>query len=512
MYISLSQIFKISQQGTLGDCWPDLHFTPSDPKMISCHSGPFAVSPDDPPDSWPGRESTTYAGGDEREGDSSDRKQKKKKKRRQKEEGHNDQGHFEVKSQGENTPMTEDYYHRIGPRRDRVDVVWEEQLGKSGGRGKRGKSRKKIPEEWGTVAEMFVPASSATSHITEEVMMELGSSIQGSIADSDSSQSPWKKEEYPEEGPVPNPLSKDLFSVASISPLVLKSELNATAAPFTMPSTTNSATLGSMPMTSFCDDSFDLLMDNQKANLDHCSQALSLPFSPENEVAVGDTVDSGMFDNTSSLQESSSVDGMPEEDTSAFSPASQSSQGHSPQSEVVASAPPLSPSDASWLPNDSQISSNSEAFDFSDMIAPGHPLPIGLSFDTPSPAPLRSPKTTAQEIHPKDAKKQPRRSHSSSSSSSSVIISTSSGEKFPPQASPDISPPTLSSVCPLAVPAYGLNPSAKPFYPSFANSMEEATVMSPVNPTIEGWLQSSLDKKLDVAEKVSLHASYFHSA
>lgn len=457
--------------------------------MISRHASSFPVSPDDPPDTWPCRESTAYAGGDEREGEGSDRKQKKKKKRRQKEEGSYEQpesrGHHDAQAQGETSPSTEEFYGRIGPRKDKADVGWEEQLGKSGGRGKKGKSRKKIPEEWG-MAEPFVPTSAATSEIQEEVVVDLGSSVQACreayFPDMDPSQSPWKKEALPEEGLVPSPLSQDLFSfTAPINPVVFNSELNATAAPFTMPSATDSAPLGSQPVVPQPDDSFDLLMETENASLGQSSQAFSLQFSPESEAMGGDVVDSGMFDNTSSLQESCA----PEEETSAFSPASQSSPGHSSKVEVVASAPPLSPSDASWLLNDSLANSNSELFDFSDIGASGHPLPLGMSFDTPSPAPLRSPKTTAQEFHPKDAKSSQKQYRKSSSSSSPVKSPSSPGEKeFPPGASPGISSSSPTSV----TPGSGLNPSAKPFFPSFANSVEEAAVVLPVNPVVEGWL------------------------
>nr|XP_033494785.1 microtubule-associated protein 4 isoform X3 [Epinephelus lanceolatus] len=478
--------------GAVGDCWPDgagilsadLPFTPSVANVITRHCGHLAVSPDDSPDSWPVRESTAYAGGDEREGDGSDRKQKKKKKRRQKDEGSYEhpesRGHPEVQTQGENT---EEFYHRIGPRRDRGEGGWEEQLGKSGGRGKKGKSRKKIPEEWGVGAEPFVPSAAVTSQITEEKLLDLGSSTQAnleaSFVDMDTSQSPWKQEVFPEEGLVPSPLSEDLFSPAAapMIPLVLNSELKATAPPFTMPSTTNSATLGSFPMVPRPDDPFDLLMDTENASLGNSSQA----FSPG-----GDLVDSGMFDNTSSLLESH-VQVMPEGDTSAFSPASQPSPGLSQKGEVLATAPPLSPSDASWLLNDSNVTGNSELFDFSDMSAPGHPVTLGLSFDTPSPAPLRSPKTTAQEFQPKEhkdaksAQKQSKKSRSSSSSSS-VKSPTSPGAKnFPLQASPLISP----SSPPSATPGSGLNPTAKPFFPSFADPMDEPAMVPPVAPVIE---------------------------
>ncbi|XP_054478602.1 microtubule-associated protein 4 isoform X2 [Anoplopoma fimbria] len=490
--------------GALGDSWPDeagclptdLPFSPSVSTVISRHAGHLAVSPDDPPDSWPSRESTAYAGGDEREAEGSDRKQKKKKKRRQKDEGSYEhiesRDHPEV--QGENTPPTDEFYNRIGPRRDRGDGGWEEQIGKSGGRGKKGKSRKKLPEEWGVTAEPFVPSAAATSQITEEVLMDVGSSVQekmeASLADMDASQSPWKKEVYTEEGLVPSPLSQDLFSptAASINPLVLNSELKATAAPFTMPSTTNSATISPFPMAPSPGDPFDLLMDTENASLGNSSQV----FSPS-----GDMVDSGMFDNTSSLQ-GSCVRGMPEGDTSAFSPASQPSPGLSPKGEVLASAPPLSPSDASWLLNDSNMSSNSELFDFSDMSASGHPVTLGLSFDTPSPAPLRSPKTTAQEFQPKEHKdaksgqKQPKKSRSSSSSSSAKSPTSPGTKNFPPEAAPDISPSSPQA----ASPGSGLNPTAKPFFPSFADSMEEPAVVPPVPPIIE--VKSD---KMDKAEK-----------
>uniref|UniRef100_UPI0037E7B41B microtubule-associated protein 4 isoform X2 n=1 Tax=Semicossyphus pulcher TaxID=241346 RepID=UPI0037E7B41B len=491
--------------GALGDCWPDqagclqtdLPFTPSVSTVISRHAGHLAASPDDTPDNWPTRESTAYAGGDERDGDGSDRKQKKKKKRRQKDEGSHEplesKGHTEVEASGENT---EEFYNRIGPRRDKGEGGWEEQLGKSGGRGKKGKSRKKIPQEWGVMAEPFVPASAATSQITEEDMMDLGSSVpanlESSFADMDTRPSTWRKEVFPEAGLIPSPLSQDLFSstAANISPLVLNSELKATAAPFTMPSTTDGAPLGSFPMAPHPDDPFDLLLDTENASLGNSSQAILPPFSQENESMSGDMVDSGMFDNTSSLQ-GSCVQGLPEGDTSAFSPASQPSPGFSPKGEVLASAPPLSPSDASWLLNNSNVSKDSDLFDFSDMSSSSHPIALGLSFDTPSPAPLRSPKTTAQELQPKEhkdaksAQKQPKKSRSSSSSSSVKSPTSPGAKKFPPQSSPVISPSSPPSVSPLGSPASGLNPAAKPFFPSFADSMDEPAVAPPVAPDIE---------------------------
>ncbi|XP_061523111.1 microtubule-associated protein 4 isoform X2 [Phycodurus eques] len=467
--------------GALGDCWPDptgclstdLPFTPSVTSVISRHANNLAMIRDDPPKTWPSRESTAYAGGDERDGEESDRKQKKKKKRRQKEEGSYEhfesKGHLEVQSQGESIPSEELFYQRTEPKRDSGDGGWEEQIWKSGGRGKKGKSRKKIPEEWEVSPEPF--ATSSTGKITQEVMKDLGSSapttMEVSFADINTNQTPWKQENFTEEGRVPSPLSHDILAPAtvSISPLVLNSELKATAAPFTMPSSTNAGPVDSFPMAANPSESFEVLIDTENAGF-------------------GDMVDSGMFDNTSSFQEPV-VQVISELDTSAFSPSSQPGLALSPNSEVLASAPPLSPSDASWLLNNSHTSSNSEPFDFSDMSPSSHSIPINLVFDTPCPAPLRSPKTTAQECQTKEHKNEQsekKQSKKSRSSSSSSVKSPTSSEakKFTPKESPSVSPSSSPSVISLGIPASGLNPAAKPFFPSFADTVEQPSVVSPI--------------------------------
>uniref|UniRef100_A0A3Q2QFW0 Microtubule-associated protein n=1 Tax=Fundulus heteroclitus TaxID=8078 RepID=A0A3Q2QFW0_FUNHE len=482
--------------GSLDDSWQDQTgslstdppFTPSISVKFSDQSDQLAASQEDTPDSWPSRESTAYAGGDERDTDGSDRKQKKKKKRRQKDEGsyeqHEGRGQPETQGDGENTPPTEEFYHRIGPRRDRVEGGWEEQLGKGGSRGKKSKNRKRLPEEWAVTAEPFVPASVTASECKAKVTVDLGGSTSERMetSDMDTSQNTWKKEES-------SPLSQDLFSpmAATVSPLVLNSELNATAAPFTMPSSASKTTNSSFPEAASSGDLVDILMDTENADLGQSNQTFYPPLS-ENTGAVGDMVDSGRFDCSSSFQESS-MQSISEGDTSAFSPASQTSQALSPKGEVLASAPPLSPSNVSWLLNDSQLSSNSDLFDFSDQSAAGHPVPLGLSFNTPSPAPLRSPKTTAQEFQPKpkdgtSAQKQPRKSLSSSSSPS-VRSPTSPEAKLLPQASPVASPSSPLSVTAAGVPASGLNPAAKPFFPSFADPMEDTAVVPPVVPIVE---------------------------
>ncbi|KAM9827289.1 uncharacterized protein ACB057_017668 [Neosynchiropus ocellatus] len=444
--------------GPLLDSWPDpadclptdLPFTPSVSTVINRHAGHLAASPDDAPESWPGRESSAYAGGDEREGEGSDRKQRKKKKRQHKDDGFyehpNSRGRSEM--QGENLPPTEDFYHRIGPRRDRGDGGWEEQLGKSGGKGKRGKNRKKIPDEWG-VASDATPAGGA--EITAEEVVNLGSSTHFEASFENPSQSSWMEELNKNDDLIHPPLAEGLFShtADNISPLVLKSELKATAPPFTMPVTPHTGAVGSSSMVTDSADPFDLLMDAGDSSFGNSSQSFT-PFSVGNE--GGDMVDSGMFDNSCSFQESS--------DTSAFSPASQ------PSPEVLASAPPISPSDASWLLNNSHPGGNSELFDYSDISASANSVPLSLALDTPSPAPLRSPKTTAPDSQSKDGKQKVAKSPTFPDEKTCSLTESPAADQSPP---PALSP--LGS---------GLNPAAKPFFPSFADPIEEPQVVAPV--------------------------------
>ncbi|XP_037135555.1 microtubule-associated protein 4 isoform X5 [Syngnathus acus] len=453
--------------GALGDCWPDpiaclssdLPFTPSVTSVISRHANNLAMIRDDTPKTLPSRESPAYAGGDERDADESDRKHKKKKKRRQKDEGSSEhlesKGHLEA--HGESVPSADLFYQRPEPKRDSGDG-WEEQIWKSGGRGKKGKSRKKIPEEWEVSPESF--ATSSAGKITQEAMKDLGSSTLASMdvsfADINTSQSPWKEETFPEEGLIPSSFSHEVLVPAS--PLVLNSELKATAAPFTMPSSTGAGPVDPFPVAASPGDPFEMLIDTEN-------------------VSSGDMGDSGMFE-TSSFQEPVKQS-IPEVDISAFSPSSQPGSALSANGEVFASAPPLSPSDASWLLNNSHASSNSEPFDFGDVST------LGLVFDTPSPAPLRSPKTTAQEAQSKEAKseqsdkKQSKKSRSSSSSSAKSPTS-SAAKQIPTQDSPSVSPSSSPSMVSLGTPTSGLNPAAKPFFPSFADTVEQPNVVSPI--------------------------------
>lgn len=426
--------------------------------------GYIAASPDNPLYSCHSHESAVYAELDERDVDGSDQKHTKKKKRRQKDGGSYE--HFEARGQlemEENASPSDGFYHRIDPRKDKGGGGWEDQLGRNRGRGKRGKSRKKLPEEWGVTAESFIPASEAASQITEEVMINQG----------DLNQNSYKKEVHSEEGSFSQHLSEDCFptTAGGISPLALGSELKATAAPFTLPFPTKTTPPGSFPMAPSSSDSFDILVDSEDASLGHTKQPFYSPSFSKTKEASGDIVD------PTSLYLESSIQDMSESDTSAFSSASKTSLGHSPPVNMFASGPHLSFSDASWQ----------ESFDFSSLGAPGQSLPSGLSFNTPSPAPLRSPKTTAPEFQPKHKNAVQKQSQISPvRSPSSVLSSTPPEAKTSPQTFDVIAPPSPQSVSTLSVSGSGLNPTAKPFFPSFADPVEYLEVMPEVVPIMKG--------------------------
>ncbi|KAJ8277523.1 hypothetical protein GJAV_G00076130 [Gymnothorax javanicus] len=152
-----------STTGLLGDHWEghsglpmDLPFTPSVSTVISRHASQLADSPLDP--HWSQHQS--MGAGEERESEVTDRKQqqKKKKKRRPREEVYDfieNRGPLDNQGpQAENTPPT-DGTHRPSARRDEG---WErEDWGRGGGRGKKGRSRKKFPEEWAVLQDPPLP-------------------------------------------------------------------------------------------------------------------------------------------------------------------------------------------------------------------------------------------------------------------------------------------------------------------------------------------------------------------
>uniref|UniRef100_A0A4W5N025 Uncharacterized protein n=1 Tax=Hucho hucho TaxID=62062 RepID=A0A4W5N025_9TELE len=465
---------KDKSAGFLGDGWTDqaciptdLPFTPSFSTMISHHASHLAASPEDPPDcGWPNQEA--LAMGEEMESnEGNDRKQqqqqqKKKKKRRPRDEVY-DRGQPET--QAENTIPSEGH-HRVSPRkdRDRMVGVWErEEPGRSGGRGKRGKSRKKLPEEWGFTAEPFVPSSA--DHLPEGVLDQLVPPIAQPLENPCSSMGnmgliPASEDLFPPS------LTQDLLPLmAPTSPPPAMSCNLLPTAPVSMPTSQGDfSPRGTFPMAPCPGDPFtgsypDMLMDTETACLGNDKEAFSPTFSLDSPVH-----ESGvkvMFDHDTSMQD------VHIEDAMSFSPIHQPDHGLSPlekPSELTATAPPFSPSDSSWLINDYHFNNNNNCFEFSD-ITPGRSLPVGLAFDTPSPVPLRSPKTMPEFYSRggKEAKsplqKLPKKSHSSSSSSTKSPTS----------------------------PGSGLNPTAQPFFPGFANPTEPLNVV--VAPMSEGLLQ-----------------------
>ncbi|KAL1006353.1 hypothetical protein UPYG_G00071250 [Umbra pygmaea] len=436
--------------GALGDGWPDqaciptdLPFTPSVSTVISRHASHLAASPEEAPDSgWPHRESS--AAGEEREGYDRKQQQQKKKKKRKPRDDLYDLGDVrgQPEAQAENNPP--EGHHRVSPRRDRerTEGGWErEDQGRVGGRGKKSKSRKKLPEEWGVTAEPFV--SSSGVQLPEGVLDQLVPQHPPHPAHlntqppespySSMALSPATEEFYPE-GLIPSSLTQDLLSLTSPpSPppaLGLKSKDTFPVAP--------------CPADPFTTSYQDLLMDTENANMGGADGSFSMAFplaSPHHQPAVR-----VMFDPDPSVQDVHMKDDM------SFSSAHQPECDLSPLvqlSELTATAPPFSPSDSPWLLHDSLSNSGN---------TPGRSLPLGLAFDTPSPAPLRSPKT-GPEFHPREGKeakspsqKIPNKPRSSSSSSSSTKSPTSPGNS-------------------------GLNPAAKPFFPSFADPSEPPTVV-----------------------------------
>nr|XP_046211824.1 microtubule-associated protein 4 isoform X3 [Oncorhynchus gorbuscha] len=459
---------KDMSAGALGDGWPDeaciptdLPFTQSVSTVISRHASHLAASPEDRPDSgWPLREASAV--GEERESnEGNDRKQqqKKKKKRRPRDDVYDlveNRDHPEA--QAENTPLSEGH-HRVSPRkdRDRMDGGWErEEPGRSGGRGKRGKSRKKLPEEWGVTAEPFMPSSASSANdLPEGVLDQLVPPITHSQPlenpYSNMGLSPASEEFYG--GLFPPSLTQDLLSLTAPTspPPALSCELLPTA-PVSMPTSQGDySPKNTFPMASHPGDPFtasyqDLLMDTENASMGNAKEALSTTFpldSPVHESGV-----KVVFDHDTPMHDVHMKNAL------SLSLTRQPDRGLPPLekfSELTATAPPFSPSDSSWLINDSNF--NNDSFEFSD-ITPGRPLPLGLAFDTPSPAPLRSPKTIP-EYHPREG-------------------------KSPSQNIPTKSPSSSSTKSPTS-PGSGLNPAAKPFFPSFAELTEPLVVVAPMS-------------------------------
>uniref|UniRef100_A0A8C2GTT8 Microtubule-associated protein n=1 Tax=Cyprinus carpio TaxID=7962 RepID=A0A8C2GTT8_CYPCA len=387
--------------GVFGDRWSDeagipsdLPFTASVSTVISRHAGPLVESSPHVTANpqWSPRDS---GAGDveEREGEGSDRKkEKKKKKRRPRDEVYDFPTDVQSESASSDSP------HQPSPRKDR-DGGWEDG-GHFGGRVKKPKSRKKIPEEWAIHAEPFVPASACMpQEFATDSPLEVDSGLVS------------LSEDFTDESFIPMSLTQDLLSLTATSPP------SATHLEPAMPSPKSpgrAPDLSPQHPLSTSSGLQDILMETEDSLA--CNLSDTQPFD-----SPGVTFEEAIFgqDHTYTTQ------GSPLKEPQASTPGSTC---FVPPMEALISAPPFSPSGPAW-----SLNNHSQPFDLE-----------GVAFETPVPAP--SPKSKA----PKEPKSKQAKKPGSSSS------------KSPTSPEAKLQSPQNS----------GLNPSAPPFFPSFAEPRE----------------------------------------
>lgn len=419
--------------------------------MISRHAGHLTESQQDASDlQWTLRDSG-LGDRDERENEGTDhKKEKKKKKRKPKDEVFEQtESKSKIEMQSESFDLLEGPQQML-PRKERDrDEGWQHQdVSRAGGRVKKGKSRKKIPEEWAIHAEPFVPTSPLISHDfgTEVTTCPVPGDIQACDQSLIS-----LTEDYPDEGLMPSSLASDLLSLtASSPPAPVEVSLAAHSATSHCEgmgfSTTNQLSLSS--------GFHDMLMEMDSGEMEGTKDAFTLPSalsSAEPHVSVMNpqcfVPTKGAFEEAMFEQEPSFTDPTMETHVLANTPvidplmSTPGKAGFGPSMEALISAPPFSPSQTAWSLNGSNLSNQSEVLEIPGM--------EGTTYEASVPVPLTSPKSKT----PKEAKsKQNRKTRSSSSKSP-----TSSEVKLP---SPQNS---------------GLNPAAPPFFPSFAEPREHVT-------------------------------------
>lgn len=356
---------------------------------------------------------------EEREGEGSDRKkEKKKKKRRPRDEVYD----FHVEMQSESA-LSESPHHS-SPHKE--DGGWED-VGRIGGRVKKPKSRKKIPEEWAIHAEPFVPASSSMPQEFDFTQSSLEADS-GLVSFS---------EDYTDV--IPLSLTQDLLSLTATSPPstthlepAIPSPKSPGQAPSQHPLSMSSGFHDTIMET---EDDFCLPSPLGKADSLVCSHndAQPSPGGPFEEAMFGQE---HLYPTPMGTQESQV------KEPQASTPGSTC---FVPPMEALISAPPFSPSGPAW-----SLNNHNQPFDLG-----------GVAFESPVPVPppLPSPKSKA----PKESKSRQGKKSSSSSSKSPT--------------SPDAKLPSPQNS--------GLNPAAPPFFPSFAEPREHAGGL-PV--TLEGLL------------------------
>ncbi|KAA0705097.1 Microtubule-associated protein 4 [Triplophysa tibetana] len=353
--------------GVFGERWSDeagipsdLPFTPSVSTVISRHASHLTESPHDTPDPhWSPRDSGAV---DERDTEASDRKKDKKKKKRR---PRDDVFDTELQSESAESP------HRSSPRKERDREGDWEDVGRLGGRVKKPKSRKKIPEEWAIHAEPFIPASASVSQ-------EFGSDS-GLMSLS---------EDYKDESFSPLSLTQDLLSLTATSP------------PSTLqPAVMSPKSPGQISGLSVSSGFHEIIMETDSAFQDYTKDAFNTPLGKAASLTPARAFEEAMFEEdpytpppVMSLLES------PMKEPQMSTPES---TRFVPPMEALISAAPFSPSGPAWSLNNH-------------------------NFSGVTPAPLPSPKNKTTK-EPKQGKR--------SSSSSSKSPSTPDAQLPSPQSS-----------------------------------------------------------------------------
>ncbi|KAJ8272912.1 hypothetical protein GJAV_G00094900 [Gymnothorax javanicus] len=327
-----------STAGVLGDQWvgegelqAGIPFTPSDSMVISCHANEIAGSPEplEPEESH--QQSASFE--EEKSEGGGGRRQKKKKKRRQRDEVYD-----VLESQG---PQGEDQ----SPTGVYPGMDWElDEGGRIGARGKKSKSRKRIPEEWSALQEPLQKSA-------------------GDLAASQAAE-PWSMNTQSEESPLNSPTAAEAVSPQAEESLTSPSTLSPEAPPSVLASLDSYLAAGA----DSCDHSMEMDITLPPSGLTQPPDALQSREVMKEAVSVEDPVDS------STLHESV-ADDVP---VATIPPLSQSPilrQVPSPtETPVPAPVPPLSPTPHKDSPHDLLVSSNDlEPLSVSPSHAPHHP-------------------------------------------------------------------------------------------------------------------------------------------
>lgn len=419
--------------------------------MISRHAGHLTQSQQDAPDhQWSLRDSG-LGDRDERENEGTDHKKEKKKKKRKPKDEVLDQTESKSKleMQRENIDLLEGSHQMLTHKDQDQEEGWQHQdVSWAGGRVKKGKSRKKIPEEWAIHAEPFVPTSSQMSHDfgTELTTAPIPGDVQACGQSLIS-----LTEDYPDEGLMPSSLASDLLSLtASTPPTPLETNLVAQSATSPCEGTDFSTTSHLSVSSGF----HDVLMETNSGDIGSTKDAFNLSValgkddphvSVINPQCFGPS--KGAFEEAMFEQEPSFID--PSlgthvlANTSVGDPlmSTPGKAGFGSSMEALISAPPFSPSQTAWSLNGSNLNNQSEAFDISGIQS--------TTYEAPVPVSLPAPKSKT----PKEAKSKQSRKNRSSSSKSPT--------------SPEAKQPSPQNS--------GLNPTAPPFFPSFAEPREHVT-------------------------------------